>query len=190
MIDIGCGDGTFTAEVFERARPAYMAAVDPSSEAIRIANEKKETRAIEFAVQSAYELPWPDDAFDVACIRCALHHMERPIDALREALRIAPLIIGIEPNGYNPVLKILEKVSPYHIEHEERSYRPAKLDSWLAGLGAVVTRREWIGLVPMFSPDWFARFFKMFEPVVERIPVVNRICCAQYVFVADRRLAR
>ena len=38
----------------------------------------------------------------------------------------------IEPNGYNPVLKVLEKVSRYHIEHEERSFFPATLHAWRA----------------------------------------------------------
>jgi hypothetical protein len=42
--------------------------------------------------------------------------------AIQIICNIADEIIVAEPNGYNPVLKIMEKVSPYHIQHEEKSY--------------------------------------------------------------------
>jgi ubiquinone/menaquinone biosynthesis C-methylase UbiE len=186
VIDIGCGDGTYSAEWAGRGAPARAVAVDPSAEAIRVAGERFASNGIEFAVHSAYELPWQADAFDIACIRCALHHMEEPVEALREALRVAPLVLVIEPNGYNPVLKVLEKISPYHVQHEERSYAPRTLDRWLQELGATIIEREWIGLVPMFCPDWFARSMKILEPLIETLPAVSRLCCAQYVIVAHR----
>ncbi len=186
LIDIGCGDGTFTLELFDRGRPKSVTAIDPSEDAIRIAEEKKGKRPIEFSPKSAYELPWADNSFDVACFRGVLHHLERPIDALREAFRLAPSVVSIEPNGYNPVLKVLERVSRYHIEHEEKSYAPRTLDRWIALLGGVIISRQWVGLVPMFCPDWLARTLKAIEPTIERLPGVNRVCCAQYIFVARR----
>jgi len=186
LIDIGCGDGTFTVELFDRGRPKSITAIDPSEDAIRIAEEKKGERALEFSTRSAYELPWADNSFDVAYLRAVLHHLERPIDALREAFRLAPQIIVIEPNGYNAGLKALERLSRYHIEHEEKSYAPSRLDRWVVMLGGVITSRQWIGLVPMFCPDWLARMLKRLEPIVERVPVFNRLCCAQYVFTACR----
>ena len=108
------------------------------------------------------------------------------MDALKEALRLAPSVVSIEPNGYNPVLKVLERVSRYHRDHEEKSYPPSRLDYWVTRLGGAITSRQWIGLVPMFCPDWFARTLKTIEPTIERLPGVNRLCCAQYVFVAHR----
>lgn len=186
LIDIGCGDGTFTIDLFDRAQPKIMAAIDPSVEAIQIARGKKGQREIEFLAKGAYDLPWKADSFDIAYIRAVLHHLERPIDALREAFRLAPLVIVIEPNGYNAGLKVLEKLSHYHIEHEEKSYVPSRLDRWVVMLGGVITSRQWIGFVPMFCPDWLARMLKALEPIVERVPVFNRLCCAQYVFTACR----
>lgn len=186
LIDIGCGDGTFAVELFDRGHPKSITAIDPSEDAIQIAEEKKGGRAIEFSIRSAYELPWANNSYDVAHLRGVLHHLERPIDALREAFRLAPVVVSIEPNGYSPALKVLEKVSRYHREHEEKSYSPSKLDRWVTRLGAVITSRQWIGLVPMFCPDWLARRLKTIEPTIERLPCVNRVCCAQYIFVAHR----
>lgn len=187
VVDIGCGDGAYTIELFDRGQPKKMAGIDPSAEAIEIALTKKGPRNIEFSSASAYHLPWRDNFFDVAYFRGVLHHMERPMDGLREAFRVAPVVLVMEPNGYNPVLKVLEKVSPYHVEHEEKSYTARTLESWITAIGGTVTRSEWIGLVPMFCPSWLARVLKIIEPIVERLPLINRLCCAQCVFAARRR---
>jgi SAM-dependent methyltransferase len=187
VIDIGCGDGTFTIELFDRGKPRSMTGIDPCAEAITMAEQKKEEREIEFVAKGAYDLPWNTDSFDIACIRGVLHHLERPIDALREAFRVAPLILVVEPNGYNPGLKVLEKVSTYHVQHEEKSYAASRLNRWVTMLGGLIIAREWIGFVPVFCPDWFARVLKSVEPIIERVPILNRFCCAQYVFTARRR---
>lgn len=186
VLDIGCGDGTYTLELFERGKPASIHGVDLAQEAIKIAQEKVDNRNISFAVSSAYQLPYGANSFDIAYLRGVLHHMDRPIDALREALRVAPTIVVIEPNGYNPILKLLERFSPYHVEHEEKSYTSVKLDSWVKELKGNVTQRQWVGLVPMFCPDWFARSLKTIEPLVEGLPLLNTLGCAVYVFVATR----
>jgi len=126
------------------------------------------------------------DAFDVAVLRGVLHHMDRPLDALREALRVAPTAVAVEPNGLDPGLKVLERWSHYHVEHGERSDPRRRLDGWVAALGASVVRRQWVGFVPMFSPDWYARAAKRLEPVLERTPLLRAMACAQYIFTACR----
>ena len=87
----------------------------------------------------------------------------------------------MEPNGYNPVLKVIEKLSRYHVEHEEKSYSPRRVAAWFERCGARVEAERYIGLVPMFCPDLLARLLKSFEPLVERTPLLRRIACGQYV---------
>ena len=186
VIDIGCGDGTYTLELYDRGQPAGMHGVEPAQKAIEIARQRIAGRQIHFGVHSAYELPHAANSFDVAHLRGVLHHLDRPVDALREAFRVARTLVVIEPNGYNPMLKILERFSRYHIEHNEKSYAPLTLDRWISRLGGAVRVRRWVGLVPFFCPDWMARSLKAIEPVVEQLPLINAIGCAQYVFVATR----
>ena len=181
VIDIGCGDGTYTIELFERGQPASICGVDLAQQAIEVARQKASGRNIQFAVESAYGLPYASNSFDVACLRGVLHHTDRPMDALREALRVAPLVVIIEPNGYNPVLKVLERVSSYHREHREKSYSPRKLDRWVYDLCGCVQKRKWVGLVPMFCPDWMARVLKAVEPYFEEFPCIRCLACGQYV---------
>ena len=186
VLDIGCGDGTYTLELFDRGRPASMHGVDPSHEAIRVARQKIGHRQITFGVYSA-ALPYEANSFDIAHLRGVLHHIEKPINALLQAFRVAPTLVVIEPNGYNPILKCLERFSSYHIEHNERSYTPSTLERWINRIGGRVYTRRYVGLVPFFCPDWLARLLKSIEPVVERLPLINSLACAVYVFVAIRK---
>lgn len=184
VIDIGCGDGTYTIEVVEIAAAARVAALDPAESAVQVARSKLGAHPIDVAVGSAFALPHPDGSFDIAYLRGVLHHMTDPARALAEALRVATTVVVVEPNGYNPVLKLLERYSTYHVEHGERSYAPRQLDRWVRAAGGTVERRTFAGLVPMFCPDWMARVTKRLEPVVERLPLVRSLTCAVYVFSA------
>jgi SAM-dependent methyltransferase len=186
VVDMGCGDGTYTHELAELGGLHSVQGIDPAAEAVKVAKGKITQPNVSFAVSSAYEMPYADDSFDVALLRGVLHHMGRPVDALREALRVAPAVVVVEPNGYNPGLKVLERCSSYHIEHGEKSYAPKTLDQWVVDVGGRVTTRLWAGFVPMFCPDWWARAAKRVEPAVERIPLVRAVGCAVYVFAASR----
>jgi SAM-dependent methyltransferase len=123
-------------------------------------------------VNSAYQLPFSTRSFDVAILRGVLHHLDHPEKAIQEALRVSHTILVIEPNGYNPGLKLLEKFSAYHIEHGEKSYAPHTLDQWVRQGGGQIFYRKWAGFVPFFSPDWLARLMKAMEPFIENAPII------------------
>lgn len=185
VIDVGCGDGTYTLELACVGRPAKVHGVDPAAEAIAVATARTAGIAnITFAEGDASDLPHADRAFDIALLRGVLHHAEHPSEALREALRVASAAVVVEPNGLNPGLKLLERVSRYHVEHGERSFAPSRLDAWVEALAARVVRRQWVGFVPMFAPDPYARLAKRIEPVLERLPAIRTLACGQYVFTA------
>ena len=188
VLDIGCGDGVYTIELFDKVRVKSMLGVDYAAQAVEIAKAKSGGRPINYEVQSAYNLPYATKSFDVAILRGVLHHLDNPVPALKEALRVAHLVWVIEPNGYNPGLKFLEKFSRYHIEHQEKSYTPAYLDREIKNLGGNILRRKWAGFVPMFCPDWIAKLMKVIEPVIEAVPGLKQLGCAVYVFSASDTL--
>jgi SAM-dependent methyltransferase len=187
VVDVGCGDGTYTLELFDRGGTASVHGIDHAERAVELGRARAGSRAVTFAAGSAESLPLGDDSFDIAHLRGVLHHLDNPVHALREAMRVAPVVVITEPNGYNPVLKLLERVSPYHIEHEERSFFPATLQSWARKLGGAVRSSQFVGLVPFFCPDSVARALKTIEPFFERTPLVRNVCCGSYVFVVERR---
>ncbi len=84
----------------------------------------------------------------------------------------------MEPNGLNPVLKLIEKISPYHIEHEERSFLPATLKNWGESAGLNLEKIEYINLVPVFCPTPLVKLLKKIEPIVEAT-FLKYIMCGQ-----------
>ncbi len=181
VLDVGCGDGTYTQE-FLQFQPKEVTGLDPAEEAIAQANKNTEEQSnIRFVVGDIYHLTALEQRFDIAVVRGVLHHLYDVRRAVAELCKVADTIIVVEPNGYNPVLKVIEKTSAYHIEHEEKSYPPHKLDQWFEAHGGMVVKSEYIGLVPFFCPDGFTRILKQLEPFVEKIYLFNRIACGQYV---------
>lgn len=186
VIDVGCGDGVFTLELLSEAHPLHLHGTDLAAAAVGVARHKPEAGPISFDIASAYALPFADRTFDVAHLRAVLHHMDRPELAIREALRVARLVVVAEPNGNNPGVKLFERLSPYHRAHHEKSYSSVQLRRWVEQAAGRMARARWIGLVPTFCPDWLARLAKRAEPIVERIPVFRALACSIYVFAAER----
>jgi ubiquinone/menaquinone biosynthesis C-methylase UbiE len=181
VIDIGCGDGTYTMDLLAMGAASVLG-VDAAEGAITRAREKSRgSAAVRFEVQDIYQLGPFNARFHVAVVRGILHHLYDVEAAIRRICAIAGDIIVIEPNGYNPVLKLIEKTSRYHIEHEEKSYRPGMLDKWFIQNGGEIVQSMYVGLVPMFCPDAVAKGLKFIEPLVERTPLLRSLCCGQYV---------
>ena len=181
VLDLGCGDGTYTIELYDRGQAKSIVGVDVAQEAIGFANQKKGDRKITYFHQDVCGLTFPDDSFDIATLRGLLHHMDDPQQGVKEVLRVAREVVIIEPNGYNIILKCIERFSSYHREHKERSFSSLLIDRWIRESGGRVVGRKWICLVPMFCPNWMAASLKMIEPLIEKIPIINSLACGSYV---------
>ena len=180
IIDIGCGDGIFTKE-FLTLNPDFILGIDPNDAAIKIAKKNiSHINNIEFQVKDVYSLPLIKN-FDIAIIRGVLHHLDQVQTAIKIICNIAHEVIVAEPNGYNPVLKIMEKVSPYHILHEEKSYSPRILDKWFEKNGGIIIKSMYVGFVPLFCPDFLAKVLDFFEPYLEKTPFLRVFSCGQYI---------
>lgn len=183
VIDVGCGDGTYTAGLFEGGA-ASVIGVEPGAEAVDVARKKNPAlagRSLDFQVCNAYDLESLGRTFDVAVVRGVIHHIPDPLRAIRQICKVAQDILVIEPNGYNPILKVIEQVSPYHREHQELSYTRAKLAGWFDEAGGRLQSHIYIGLVPFFCPDWMVRPLKAMEGIVEALPLVRTVMCGQVV---------
>jgi SAM-dependent methyltransferase len=187
VLDVGCGDGFYTVRYWDQGRPRAMAGIDAAERAVGVAGRNTRGRPIRLAVGDAHRLPYPDDSFDLVLVQSILHHDDEPLGLIREAFRLAPEILIHEPNGNNLGLKVIEKLSPYHREHHEKSYTSRQLARWIEAAGGRVVDRQFAGFVPMFAPDWLARATKWAEPAVERAPLVNALGCAVCIVVASRR---
>lgn len=189
VLDIGCGDGSYTLE-FASFDVKSIVGVDPAAVAIDAANKKANavgvSEVVKFKVGNVYNLSevLGDERFDCVVLRGVLHHLPDPEKAIHCISGMSGTVIILEPNGYNPILKILERYSRYHIEHEERSFFSTQLQAWCKNAGLKVKSSRMINLVPFFCPDWFANTCRVLEPVVEKAPLLNRFSCGQCIIVA------
>ncbi|MDQ4149975.1 MAG: class I SAM-dependent methyltransferase [Actinomycetota bacterium] len=186
VLDLGCGDGYFTARFWEEGGPKTMVGLDPAPSAVRVARSRNDSPGLHFVVADGHSLPLRDSVFDVALVQGVLHHDDHPLRTISEALRVARQVVILEPNGNNLGLKVIERVSRYHREHHEKSYSTPRLLRWIRKSGGSVVGMQFGGLVPMFSPDWLARATKAVEPAVEKVPVLRALACAVIVLVVER----
>lgn len=191
VLDLGCGDGAYTVE-FANLGVRQIVGLDPAHVAIDAARIRAETLGladkVSFEVGNIYALEkhLVPGRFDCIVIRGVLHHLPDPARALAGLSAFKGTVIVLEPNGNNPVLKLLERFSRYHIEHEERSFRPGLIRDWLTAAGLSIHSSRVLNLVPFFCPDSMAKVLRTAEPLIERIPLLRDIACGQSIIVARK----
>jgi SAM-dependent methyltransferase len=184
VVDVGCGDGTYTVLLAEESGAKSIVGIDPAHAAVAAAQRRPAPATVTFQHGTAADLVRGNASFDVAVYRGVIHHVDQPAQEIGYALRLAPIVVFLEPNGLNPVLKLLERFSAYHREHDEKSYSGRTYRRWISESGGQLVRLTYFGLVPHFSPEWLARTGAMLEPFVERISGVRAFACGQLLMVA------
>jgi SAM-dependent methyltransferase len=89
VLDIGCGPGSISLDLAERA--ASLVGVDAAPEAVKRAEQDRRARGLtnaSFRVADVYELPFRDGSFDVVFGHQLLQHLAEPVSALEEAKRV------------------------------------------------------------------------------------------------------
>lgn len=186
IVDVGCGDGAYTSEIKKAFPERIIEGLDPAGDAIAVAMKKYPD--IGFRVANILDPGVAESAktFETGVLRGVLHHLTDQTLAIRNSLALSPRLIIVEPNGNNPILKIIEKVSPYHRAHEERSFTSRTLQEFCERAGGRVTRLEYIGFVPFFMPAPLAKLIHFFQPMLEKTPVLKEYFSAQIVLECER----
>jgi SAM-dependent methyltransferase len=127
--------------------------------------------------------------FDLVILRGVLHHCEDPADLINQASQLSNSILILEPNRLNPILKIIEKLSPYHRAHSEKSFTKAKIRTWLLTSGLSIQEFERGVLVSYFFPTALVNLMSSLEPVVARIPFLGRVLMGTQVILAFKNIA-
>lgn len=103
VVEIGCGDGAIAARLAELDFFASYRGFDISDSGIGNAKSRAIAQA-EFAVCSSPILA-EDDSADVVIMSHVIEHLEHPRELIKEARRIAPLLIAEVPLELNRGLK-------------------------------------------------------------------------------------
>jgi len=89
ILDVGCGEGVVT-ERFARLLPqTRIVGVDADTATLQAEWAIRQVDNLSFETGSAYELPFDDRSFELACAIEVLEHLERPREALAEMARVS-----------------------------------------------------------------------------------------------------
>ena len=86
VLDIGCGGGFLANDL--AARGFQVVGIDASVESLRIAQERDETRSVQYQVEDAYQVSFDANTFDVVCAMDFLEHVQYPDQVILEASRV------------------------------------------------------------------------------------------------------
>ena len=87
-VDVGCGNGAFTALLAERCAPLEVQGLDPSDAQIEFARERLKAAPAAFRTGDAMALPYADDAFDAAVMALVIFFVPDPARGVAEMVRV------------------------------------------------------------------------------------------------------
>ncbi|MFC5061501.1 methyltransferase domain-containing protein [Actinomycetospora atypica] len=120
LLDVGCGPGSITIDLAAAVAPGRVRGVEITEDPLGAARASAAERgvAVEFAVDDAYALTDPDDAYDVTHAHQVLQHVSDPVAVLREMRRVT------RPGGV---------VAVRDADYAAFTWYPAdeRLDAWL-----------------------------------------------------------
>ncbi len=116
ILEVGCGEGGNLVNVLgpNQIEPRIVVGVDLFERKVSFA--RKQLVPVRFVCGDALALPFPDAVFDLVLCRDLLHHLENRERALQELRRVCKpgaTIWIVEPNGRNPLIRLLALVRPH-----------------------------------------------------------------------------
>lgn len=110
VLELGCGTGYFTRELVDTG--AHIIAIDISSDLLEEACKEVKASNIEFMVDNAYKMSFPDDSFDHVVGSSVLHHLEihKALSEIYRVLKPGGHIAFTEPNMMNPQISLQKNI--------------------------------------------------------------------------------
>jgi SAM-dependent methyltransferase len=87
-VDVGCGNGAFTALLVERCAPRSVNAIDPTEGQLVYARTRLAGAPVRFELGDAMALPYPDAAFDAAVMALVIFFVPDPAKGVAEMARV------------------------------------------------------------------------------------------------------
>jgi ubiquinone/menaquinone biosynthesis C-methylase UbiE len=129
VLEIGTGKGRFLVELARQV--PTITTVDISSEEQKCARLNARHAGVEekvqFVLQDAAQLPWPDGSFDAVVTMNAMHHIRHFRQVLMEMLRVAKpggriVLADFSPRGFQIIARAHRAEGKIH-PHEHHEFR-------------------------------------------------------------------
>ena len=164
-LDVGCGTGALTAQLVQKA--GAVSAVDPSEAFVAAARSR--LPAVDVQRAAAEQLPFPDDAFDIAFAQLVVHFMADPVAGLREMARVTrpggtvAACVWDQAGGGGPLTTFWKAVKELDPQARDESGLAGAREGHLAELFALAGLHE-IESTVLTVRSTFANFDEWWEP--------------------------
>ncbi len=178
-LDLGCGTGNYTAELYRRGFD--VVGLDASEKMLEIA--RKKLPQVSFVHGDAYQLPFPDESFDVVLSVTMfefIHEPEKVVSEIHRVLKPGGEVIIGTMNG-NSLWFIFKRIKSLFVEtayRYARFYTPEELEELLKASGFAGVQSAGVIFFPSFWP-----FLGLAEKVDRKF---HRSCRKLAAFVAVR----
>lgn len=91
LLDVGAGPGTISVSLAKYIPEGTVTATDISDQVLQQARDHANATGctnIHFQIADAYSLPFPDNTFDIVHVSQVLAHLNEPVKALKELIRV------------------------------------------------------------------------------------------------------
>lgn len=109
LLDCGCGPGTITAGLANLIAPGQVTGIDKEAGQLDRASayaRNQDVTNVHFQEADIYQLPFQDESFDVVFMHALLQHLQNPLKALKEAIRVLKPggIIGVRDDDQGSLI--------------------------------------------------------------------------------------
>ena len=184
-LDVGCGTGVLAERL---AREGYdVTGVDPFRG--MLGYMKARAPQLNAVHALGQHLPFADGTFDLTYCVAVMHHVADPTDVrntLMEMVRVTRpggYVLVWDHNPRNPYWPILMNRVPQDTG-AERLIPEEEIVSGLKAGGATPVIIRPLGLMPDFTPKPLTNVVARAEEVVERVPLVSRLCAHNVILAA------
>src|SRR5438477_1062098 len=142
ILDIGAGDGAVLHRLDELDFGERLYAIDISESGLKALRDKPWQRLIECKSFDGYNIPYPDNSFDLAVLSHVVEHVEHPRMLLREAARVARHIYIEVPLEYNRTNRRMRRDFELDATGHINFYNPDLIRLLVQSAGLRVIRQE------------------------------------------------
>jgi ubiquinone/menaquinone biosynthesis C-methylase UbiE len=162
VLDVGAGTGRALEKIKARLPDTRVIGVEPV-ENLRAVGHKKGIPQDELVAGDALDLAFDDDSFDFVIETGVLHHLKRPIEAVKEMIRVAR--IGVMISDSNNIGQGSAKLR--HIKFAIKSVGLWPIVVWLGTRGKMHKWSQGDGIFYSFSA------FDCVRIIQEKFPLVH-----------------
>jgi ubiquinone/menaquinone biosynthesis C-methylase UbiE len=150
VLEVGAGRGYFSHALL---RHADVTVLDQSESELAL------NPAVHKHVGDVYALPFESRSCDVVFSGNLLHHLDRPLDAIREMARVARHhVVLLEPNNRNPIFALGYYAPWMFVAHERNAPKYCKelLETLIADAGLRLEAHTYQGgfVIPLGTESW------------------------------------